>query len=148
MVQMNITYILVITAIVVLLDASASACPLFLNAAFPAVLLACQAAAIPSTETPTRLSSAEIAQFQVKAEAGDPVAQLKLGMAYEDGNGVAQKDSEAVKWYRKAAEQGNATAQNDLGLMYWSGRGVEKNQAGGRELVPEISASEKFHSDV
>jgi TPR repeat protein len=27
------------------------------------------------------------------------------------GEGVAQDDNEAVKWYRKAAEQGDATAQ-------------------------------------
>ncbi len=75
------------------------------------------------------LSPAEINQLQTKAQAGDSTAQLNLGRAYEDGNGVPQSDNQAVKWYRAAAEQGNATAQNDLGLMFRSGRGVEQDKA-------------------
>lgn len=70
----------------------------------------------------------EMSQLQAKAQAGDPNAQLNLGRAYEDGNGVAQSDNQAVKWYRAAAEQGNATAQNDLGLMFRLGRGVAQDK--------------------
>ena len=43
---------------------------------------------------------------------------------YDNGRGVPQDDTEAVKWYRKAAEQGHAEAQNNLGVMYLNGRGV------------------------
>jgi uncharacterized protein len=74
------------------------------------------------------LSPVEISQLQTKAQAGDSAAQLKLGKAYEDGNGVLQSDNQAVKWYRAAAEQGNATAQNDVGLMFRLGRGVEQDK--------------------
>jgi TPR repeat protein len=75
------------------------------------------------------LSADKINQVQMRAQAGDPVAQLNLGRAYDDGNGVSQSDSKAVKWYRAAAEQGNATAQNNLGLMFRSGRGVQQDKA-------------------
>jgi TPR repeat protein len=37
---------------------------------------------------------------------------------YDNGEGVPQDYSEAVKWYRLAAEQGDAKAQNALGAMY------------------------------
>lgn len=90
-----------------------------------------QAATPPAqgqTEVPARLSSAEISQLRVKAEAGDPTAQFAMGKAYEDGKGVPQSDEQAAEWYRKAAEQGNAPAQNDLGLMYLAGRGVERSK--------------------
>jgi hypothetical protein len=63
---------------------------------------------------------------------------------YEEGKGVKQNTTEAVKWYRKAAEQedeealnnltamcnrGNSIAQFNLGLMYEEGKGVLLNDA-------------------
>ncbi|MCU1298045.1 MAG: Sel1 domain protein repeat-containing protein [Acidobacteriaceae bacterium] len=66
--------------------------------------------------------------LQTQADANDSEAQLALGTAYEDGNGVPQSDKEAVKWYRAAAEQGNAKAQNRLGLMFRSGLGVDQDK--------------------
>ena len=42
---------------------------------------------------------------------GIAVAQFNLGGMYQDGEGVAQDNEEAAKWYRKAAEQGHATAK-------------------------------------
>jgi TPR repeat protein len=46
---------------------------------------------------------------------------------YDNGEGVPENNSEAVKWYRRAAEQGNATAQNNIGVMYDEGKGVIQN---------------------
>lgn len=80
----------------------------------------------PTVSNP--LSPVEVSQLQTNAQAGDSAAQLKLGKAYEDGNGIPQSDNQAVKWYRAAAEQGNAIAQNDLGLMFRLGRGVEQDK--------------------
>ena len=48
------------------------------------------------------------------AQQGDPIAQFNLGMAYAQGRGVTQNDSEAAKWFRLAAEQGVADAQSRL----------------------------------
>ncbi len=88
-----------------------------------------QSQAVPEAiSKPAKLSPSAISELQAKAEGGDAPAQLALGVAYGDGNGVPQSDELAAKWYRKAAEQGNATAQNNLGIMYRTGRGVEKSK--------------------
>ena len=62
--------------------------------------------------------------LKLKAEQGDARSQVRLGLLYENGKGVAQDYKEAVKWYLKAAEQGNSSGQNNLGLMYGNGKGV------------------------
>ena len=48
----------------------------------------------------------EFTNLLKKAEAGDPVAQLRLGAMYQRGEGVAKDDAQAVAWYRKPAEPG------------------------------------------
>ncbi len=45
-----------------------------------------------------------------KALEGDPDAQLFLGQRYQEGNGVKQNSTEAIKWLKLSAEQGNAYA--------------------------------------
>ena len=62
-----------------------------------------------------------------RAEAGDPRAQNRLGLAYAQGNGVPQDNAEAAKWYRKAAEQGHGVARLNLGILLAEGRGVERD---------------------
>jgi TPR repeat protein len=62
------------------------------------------------------------------AEKGDADAQYKLGIAYDEGNGVSKDYTEAFKWFRLAAEQGNAHSQFRVGDMYVSGDGVAKNE--------------------
>jgi TPR repeat protein len=52
-----------------------------------------------------------------QAEKGDANAQFILGFLYDEGKGVPQDYTEAVKWYRRAAEQGNKAARHNLGLM-------------------------------
>ena len=44
--------------------------------------------------------------------------KLSLGVMYENGAGVDQSVTEAVRWYRLAAEQGHARGQKYLGTMY------------------------------
>ena len=63
------------------------------------------------------------------AEQGAARAQFILGNMYRQGEGVAQDDAEAVRWYRLAAEQGLARAQYSLGLMYTIGWGVPQDHA-------------------
>ncbi len=62
-----------------------------------------------------------------EAERGDAVAQRDLGMMYENGDGVAKDDTQAVVWHRKAAEQGDAKAQVNLGVHYAYGEGVPED---------------------
>lgn len=74
-----------------------------------------------------------------------------LGMMSLKGQGMAQSDTEAETWLRKAAEQGNAEAQAMLGVMCMKGQGVRKNAvvaymwlllaaAQGNEIAAEVKA--------
>jgi TPR repeat protein len=54
-------------------------------------------------------------------------AMLDLGVMYQTGNGVAQDDAEAVRWYRAAARAGNVEGMLSLGMMYETGTGVAPN---------------------
>ena len=63
------------------------------------------------------------------AEQGFAQAQYTRGVMYANGVGVAEDDTEAVRWYRLAAEQGNARAQSSLGWMYANGEGVPEDDA-------------------
>jgi TPR repeat protein len=68
-----------------------------------------------------------VSLFQPLAEDGDPVAQVDLGLMYNNGQGVTRDYEQAVKWYRLAAEQGNADGQAALGTMYDNGHGVAQD---------------------
>ncbi len=65
--------------------------------------------------------------YRKAADQGDAEAQWRLGLAYRQGKGVSQDDTEAMKWFRKAAEQGNIKAQCSLGNMYIIGEAVPKD---------------------
>ena len=62
--------------------------------------------------------------LRTTADQGNAQAQYRLGEMYDNGEGVAADDTEAVKWYRKAAEQGHPGAQWQLGYKYEYGSGV------------------------
>ena len=64
---------------------------------------------------------------------------------YQNGRGVIQSDTEAVKWYCKAAEQGERCAQNNLGWMYKNGRGVPQDYAEAMKWY--CKAAEQGHAD-
>lgn len=89
--------------------------------------------------------SPELQDLRKRANGGDAAAQCQLGMAYADGNGVAQNQAAAANWFRKAAEQGDATAELRMGNCYLDGKGVGKDvdeaikwfaKAAGHELAP------------
>ena len=52
-----------------------------------------------------------------------------LGWMYREGRGVAQNDSEAVRWFRAAVEAGSNYGMNSLAEMYEEGRGVARDPA-------------------
>jgi TPR repeat protein len=66
-------------------------------------------------------------EVRLLADKGDVIAQRKLGMAYDSGQGVPRDLGEAAKWYAKAAEQGDGIAQNNLGSLFQNGEGVPKD---------------------
>ena len=66
--------------------------------------------------------------YRKAAEQGYALAQYRLALCYDYGEGVTKDYTEAVKWYRKAAEQGNSDAQCNLGYCYEKGQGVAKDE--------------------
>ena len=58
------------------------------------------------------------------AAEGSVDAQYRLGLLYEQGNGVPQDFAKAAEWYRRAGERGSSLAQHRLGLLYKTGAGV------------------------
>lgn len=58
------------------------------------------------------------------AEQGDAAAQFALGSLYRYGQGVAQDDGEALRWWRKAADLGLTDAQFALGEFHAGGSGI------------------------
>ncbi len=62
------------------------------------------------------------------AESGNLAAMVLLGRCYENGLGVPQDPSTAVKWYAEAARHGDAEAQALLGFAYESGMGVARDE--------------------
>jgi TPR repeat protein len=47
-------------------------------------------------------------EFESLAEQGDAYAQYKLGVMYDNGDGVSQDYKTAKKWVKLAAEQGSS----------------------------------------
>jgi TPR repeat protein len=80
------------------------------------------------SEAGRKLLADLLADGCARAEKGDAVAQLLLGLRYYCGDGVAMDDTEAAKWWRKAAEQNLAVAQFCLGRCYHNGQGVTKDE--------------------
>lgn len=56
-------------------------------------------------------------EWRPLAEQGNAITQYNLALMYKNGEGIAEDNFEAVKWYKRAAEQGYASAQNNLGNM-------------------------------
>jgi uncharacterized protein len=65
--------------------------------------------------------------FRSLAEAGDSIAQVRLGRMYEQGRSVPEDYALAALWYRRAADQGSKVAQWLLGTMYQRGYGVQQD---------------------
>ena len=73
-----------------------------------------------------------VAEFwRARAEEGDALGQVNIGVMYENGRGVPEDDAEAVRWFRLAAEQGNACSQSHLGVKSRNGEGVPQDYTEG-----------------
>jgi TPR repeat protein len=69
----------------------------------------------------------QLAAINKKALAGDPRAQLLLGIAFEFGQGVERSLDEAMRWYHLAADRGDAEAQTNLAYLYETGGNGPEN---------------------
>jgi hypothetical protein len=73
------------------------------------------------------------------AELGDASGANELAVAYEQGQGVAKNDAEALKWLARAAALGHPVAISDLGWHYDSGTGVAADPARAVALYREAA---------
>lgn len=74
-------------------------------------------------------STAPLDRLTTAANAGNPRAQLIVGLKYLDGDGISANDGEAAKWLTRAADAGEPVAQYRLGTLYERGRGVPADAA-------------------
>jgi localization factor PodJL len=97
----------------------------------PATQLAAQQSPKPPMQPVTGRPApvAPLDRLTAAANAGNPRAQLIVGLKYLDGDGVPANDGEAAKWLGRAAEAGQPVAQYRLGTLYERGRGVPADQA-------------------
>jgi TPR repeat protein len=95
---------------------------------------------------PVKPETAEFLQFKARAGQGGPAAQFRLGLAYEEGRGVAKDPAEAVKWYRQAAEQNYPPAQYSLGLCFDEGRGVAKDSVAAMKWYRQAAEQNHPHA--
>ena len=87
-----------------------------------------------------------IEELLKQAQAGDTMAQSRLGYCYAEGvGGVPRDEALACMWYEKAAMQGDANAQSNLALMYELGRGVKQDYAKARGMVGKSGGTGKCH---
>ncbi len=87
---------------------------------------------IPNVETRQREQIVadllrERERWQAAANAGDPVAQHNLAVAYGSGPAPLRNEEGAAAWSLRAANQGYVPAQINLGRQYWLGLGVERD---------------------
>ncbi len=80
-------------------------------------------------EESKRWYSKAASSYRVMAERGDAASQYALGTMYDQGKGVMQDHTEALRWFRKAATQGYADAQSLLGFRYERGMFVPQDHA-------------------
>lgn len=59
--------------------------------------------------------------FRQSAGAGSAPAAFNLGLCYENGEGVRQDYTKALRWYTKAAELGHVRAQCSAGVLCENG---------------------------
>ena len=73
-------------------------------------------------------SPGAVDRLKMVAQQGYAPAQEKLGMLYDDPNGLMPADKDAAfDWTKKAAEGGLALAMNRLAMMYYEGSGVARD---------------------
>jgi TPR repeat protein len=79
------------------------------------------------------------AELQKEADHGDADAEVKIGLMYENGNGVAQNWFSSMEWFKKAADQGNGGGEASVGDLYFNGYGVQQDYAKAMECFKKAA---------
>lgn len=65
--------------------------------------------------------------FRKSAAQGDPESIYRLGLMYENGDGVVRDHKEAFEYFKSSAEKGYEDAWVNLGIEYLLGQGTDKD---------------------
>ena len=83
--------------------------------------------AVDMAKNDPTVAQAAAKELRKSAEEGDASAQNRLGLLYDEGNGVPQDPIQSKEWFEKAAMQGHAGAQLNLGTLYLEGKGAPQS---------------------
>lgn len=86
-----------------------------------------QAGSVAETQGMTRYADVPVRLVREKAQAGDEVAQLELGLRYLHGIEGVRDVPAGVRWIEKAASSGMPQAEHELGALYQMGIGVPRD---------------------
>lgn len=90
-------------------------------------------AAAPHAAAVAPVSS--VPQLQAAANRGDAQAMADLGWRYFRGEGVAEDNLQAMKWFRAAHDKGNPSGMLGLSFGLRYGSGVPRDVAAGEKLM-------------
>jgi TPR repeat protein len=76
---------------------------------------------------PAATHTTDFAGVYAAALAGNPRAQLQIGLTYLQGHGVTEDDARAAHWLEASAMSGNAVAQYWLATLFEHGKGETAN---------------------
>lgn len=71
------------------------------------------------------LFSGDTRSSEKKVKVEDPKEMIRIGLMYQNGNGLKKDFNEARRWFMKAGELGSSDGFNNVGVLYFSGMGVE-----------------------
>ena len=83
-------------------------------------------------------ASVELKALLRDAQVGKPDAQIKLGHAYRDGDGVDRNTEKAIELYTLASEEPEALYA--LGLLYCNGNGVVQDFSKSKTFLEKSSS--------
>ena len=92
-----------------------------------------QAGPVAGAQGMTRYADVPVRLVREKAQAGDEVAQLELGLRYLHGIEGVRDVPAGVRWIEKAASSGMPQAEHELGALYQMGIGVPRDAQGAVE---------------
>lgn len=85
------------------------------------------AGSVTDASVATQYADVSMTLLQKKAQAGDEVAQLELGLRYLRGYEGIQDVIAGVMWIRRSASSGMPQAEHELGALYQMGIGVPRD---------------------
>jgi TPR repeat protein len=80
-------------------------------------------------------------------EDADGEMLFERGRKFQNGRGVEQSYTEAIRFYKLGVEKGNAACALSLGVLYCEGRGITKDYDEARRLFEFAVSKEKTEAD-